>query len=338
MAIAVRLLLPLGVAVGTVLFGAGCAGAGGRVVHRAGGVTISKVDFCGWQGAYRMTNGEVELVVVPQIARIMKYSLAGGENVLWVNEETTPAAAAKPAPMEATEQWLNFGGYKLWIAPEKDWDWPPDWQLDRGPCRTAIAAGGALHLTGMPSYQHGIRFDRTITMAPTGTRVQIEQTMCNVSDRPVPGAVWEVTQAPSDCVAFVPLDPGATYRTREGGPLDEQWSRHDDMLLLKPTGKSGKLFISGGPGWLGCVRGGLIYLKSFSMPEAPTPETEAPREVYTSDIGYIELEVVGPAVTLKPGQKTSTVETWQLAPAGAADTDEALMASIKETATRLLGR
>ncbi len=337
MAISIRLVLSLSAVIGALVLAGGCARPGGHVIHRAGGVTISKGDFCGWEGAYRMTNGEVELVVVPQIARIMKYSLVDGENVLWVDAELTPASAAEPAPMEQTAQWLNFGGYKLWIAPEDDWDWPPDWQLDRGPCRTAITAGGSLQLTGMASHQHGVRFDRRITMAPTGTRVEIEQVMQNVSDRPVYGAVWEVTQVPSDCAAFVPLDPGAQYRVTKSESLDEQWSRHEGMLLLKPTGIPGKVFISGGPGWLGSWRKDLIYLKSFSMPEAPTPETEAPREVYTSNIGYIELEVVGAAVTLQPGQKAVTKETWQLAPARMPDTDEGLIATYRETATRLLG-
>lgn len=321
-----------------LLLAAGCAPLGERVVHRAGPVTITRVNFRGWKDSFRMTNGEVEVVVVPQIARIMKYSLAGGENLLWVNDELTPDRGGLQAPEHETPQWLNFGGHKLWIAPEKDWDWPPDWQLDRGPCRAILTAGGSLRLIGMASHRHGVRFDRRITLAPQGTRIEIEHIMRNTSDKSVSGAIWEVTQVKADCVGFVPLGPGAEYRTSKGGPLDEQWSRLHDMLLVKPSGTTGKVFISGPPGWLGCKRGDLIYLKAFHIADAPPPESEAPREVYTGDMGYTELEVVGPAVTLQPGTSAALKETWHLARVKPIADDEDLIAVIRETAADLLQR
>ncbi|MCK4282875.1 MAG: DUF4380 domain-containing protein [Candidatus Brocadiae bacterium] len=316
----------------------GCAGSRERAVHSTGPVTISRMNFRGWRNSYRLTNGQVELIVVPQIARIMKYSLVGGENLLWVNDEMTPDATGQQFPPPDPKKWANFGGYKLWMAPEQEKGWPPDWQLDRGPCRAPYTGDGSLHLIGMASQKHGIRFDRKITLAPHGTRVEIEQTMINVSKGPVSGAIWEVTQVKADCLAFVPMGPGATYRVSKTEDLDDQWSRADDMLLLRPSGKPNKVFISGPPGWLGCQRGEVLYLKSFDFPQEPTPETEAPREVYTSNLGYIELEVVAPAVTLEPGQRTTFNETWQLAPAVAAATDRSLVASIRARVEQLLQR
>ena len=44
-------------------------------------VTIEKIDFKGWPNSYRMTNGEVELVITGDIGpRIMRYGFIGGRN------------------------------------------------------------------------------------------------------------------------------------------------------------------------------------------------------------------------------------------------------------------
>lgn len=323
-------LVPLAL---SLCLAAGCGSVAGGS-RSAGGLSISRTDFRGWQDAWRISNGEYEVVVVPQIARIMAYGPAGGQNILWVNDALTPErpAAAPPNPKE----WQNYGGYKLWPAPEKDWDWPPDWQLDRGPCRVEATGAGSLRLIGAPSSKHGIRFDREITLAPEGSHLSIVQTAVNVSDKPITASIWDVTQVRADCVGFVPLGPGAAYRTGEGGPPDEQWSKVDDMLLVKPAGKNGKVFISGPPAWLGCKRGGALFIKAFDMASAPPPEPETPREVYTGDMGYTELEIVGPAVPLKPGETTTLNENWYLLPAGAeAATDAGLIKAVHEKAQHL---
>jgi hypothetical protein len=295
-------------------------------------VKIGRVDFLGWKDAYRISNGAFAAIVVPQVARIMSYGPVGGQNMLWVDDKLTPERGAKAAPLSPT-QWQNYGGYKLWPAPENKWGGPVDWQLDRGPCRVEVGAG-SLRLVGMSSVRHGIRFDRQITLAPEGSDLEIVQTAVNVSDKEVTTSIWDVTQVKADCVGFVPLGPGASFRSGAGRPPDGQWRRVGDMLLLKPSGKDGKLFISGPPGWLGCKRGALIYLKSFEIAATPPTEPETPREVYTSrDLDYIELEVVGPAATLKPGDATTLKETWRLLPAGPETaTDEGLIKAVHDKA------
>jgi len=319
-----------------ITFGCVASGGGGAgdedVVRQAGPVTVSRVDWLGWSDCYRIRNAEAEVLIVPQIGRIMAYGLVGGENVLWVNEALTPLRTGGQEPGSPTE-WQNFGGYKLWPAPQKDWGWPPDWRLDRGPCRVEVTPQGSVRLTGTPSDRYGIRFDREIALAPEGSRLEIIQTALNVSGKLVTASIWDVTQVKADCVGFVPLAAGAAYRTGEGGPLDEQWSRVKDMLLVKPSGKVGKAFISGPPCWLGCKRGELLFLKGFDAPDGLPPEPETPREVYTGDMGYIELEIVGPAVALNPRESTTLRETWHLLPIRAeAATDEGLASAAREHA------
>ena len=47
------------------------------------GVKVEKVDYLGWKDAIEINNGEVKLIVVPAIGRIMHYSYLDGDNILW---------------------------------------------------------------------------------------------------------------------------------------------------------------------------------------------------------------------------------------------------------------
>jgi hypothetical protein len=301
-----------GVVVCLAVGSGGCAALKAAAGQKEGNVPIRQIDYHGWEGSYLMTNGDVEVVVVPQIARIMEYRPAGGENLLWVNRELMPDYEGELSGQSNIGGWPNHGGYKLWPAPQSAWNWPPPPKLDRGPCEAEITDGEALRLTGQPDPEAGIRFDRLIRLSPSGTRLEVDQVMVNASDRPVEWAIWDVTQVPSDCVGFVPLGPGATVRAQEGEEPGEQWRRAGDMLLVRPDGTSEKVFITGRPSWLGCRIGGWIFVKAFESPAGATPEGETPREVYVGGLGYIELEVVGPSVRLEPGEQTVLPETWHL--------------------------
>ena len=99
----------------------------------------TRIDRCAWAGwaeAFRLSNGEAELVVVPAVSRILHYGLVGGPNLLWQN-----ASVAGRPPGAA--QWTNYGGSKTWIWPEHEW-------TTRSGERLAASDGPARH-----DRQHG---------------------------------------------------------------------------------------------------------------------------------------------------------------------------------------
>jgi len=301
---------------------AGCAAPRPNAVYQEGSMSITRVDYHGWPGCYRMTNGTVDVVIVPQIARIMQYGPAGGEGLLFVNEPLTPEVRGASEPTD----YPNYGGHKLWVAPQKTWNWPPDPALDRGPCRVEVLPDGALRMTGAPSPAAGVRFDRVLRLDPKGTRLQIEQTMTNVSAAPVTWAIWSVTQVTTDGTAVIPLEPGAQTRFVDDAQPAPEWRRVGDAYLLSAPDKSQKLFAPGAPGWLAYRKGDRLLLKSFQVSKTAPPEPETPREVWVGTDGFMELEFVGPQVTLTPGQATTVTQEWRFFPLGAdAATDEGLV-------------
>ena len=51
-------------------------------------VSIERVKYKRWIYRFHLNKGEFELVVVPQIGRIMHYRFIRDENILWLDLET----------------------------------------------------------------------------------------------------------------------------------------------------------------------------------------------------------------------------------------------------------
>src|SRR6516164_934822 len=74
-------------------------------------VKIEKINFKGWPNSWRVSNGEVELVVTGDIGpRIMRFGFAGGQNIF--KEFTEQLGKSGEA------EWQPRGGHRIWIAPE----------------------------------------------------------------------------------------------------------------------------------------------------------------------------------------------------------------------------
>ena len=81
------------------------------------GVKVEKVDYLGWKDAIEINNGEVKLIVVPAIGRIMHYSYLDGDNILWSDPQFHGKVLPKGMPdidEEGNFAWTNFGGDKVW--------------------------------------------------------------------------------------------------------------------------------------------------------------------------------------------------------------------------------
>lgn len=140
------------------------------------GVSVERVDYRGWPGCFRLTNGTVDVVIVPQIGRVMRYGPVGGPNLLWEN----PALAGRaPNPSPAAGvTWANFGGDKVWPWPQ-DWAgrtgraWPPPPEADQAGY-DVIMDGGTVRMTSAPLRGFDVRVVRELTLAPTGTQLTID--------------------------------------------------------------------------------------------------------------------------------------------------------------------
>lgn len=275
-------------------------------------VKVEKVDYHGWTGCYRISNPDVELIVVPQVGRVMRYGYPGKDNMLWEN----PDLAGKPSKPGI---WTNYGGDKLWPAPQSVWNWPPDYDLDGSPWKVEVIPSG-LRMTSPDSKKLKLRLMREITLAPFGTAVHFRNRMDNLGpERQL--APWQVTQIDDPYSIFLPTESTSVnprgYRLLQNSTLNpslHQVTAQGVQIKRDPRNgfKIGGLSTSGE---LTASKGMTVFhMKTKIYRSLMYPDGNCALEVFTSGDPdkYAELELLGPLVKMDPSQGAYLEVDWRL--------------------------
>jgi hypothetical protein len=294
-----------------------------------------------WRDSVLMQDDVLDLVGVPDIARIIHLSLRGQRNVLHVN----PAwlGMVQDPLMETGGRYRDFGGAKLWNAPQSGWHqgtgrWPPDYRLDSAPTQVSRTAGGGLILSGQASGESGIRFTRSLTLDRAAVTDQV--TMANTCDHATAWGTWSVLCVRPDGVVFLPVPSDATLWSGTPDriiPDNFGWKRHGDVLVLEhPSERGSKIFSTSSQGWIGyAVDHQALFITYQADAAALYPDHEASSEVY-AEAAFIELEHVGRLERLPPGASATFADRWHVVPGPPSDlTIDQQAAWMAETAQHL---
>jgi len=291
-----------------------CAGIASATVWAQ---KVERVSYKGWQDCYRLSNGTVEVVVVPSVARIMHYGFVGEPSVLWINP-ATEGAPVKPG------EWPNHGGDKAWVWPQDEWGmrvgrgWPPPSATDQVPHQVEIIKGNIVRLTSPLVAGYGVRIVRDIRLEPSGTRVHILTRLEKMRDgADFPVAAWVVAQLPAPELLLIRLHPGSTLT--EGYKLfsPDPWKavRRLEADILLPERRSDVAVK------LGCDADILAWFKSpyLVVHRSPVgnlsdfkPGDHAQIFSNSDVLPYIELEFTSPLRVLRKGESVSLEVTWEL--------------------------
>ncbi len=281
-------------------------------------VSVQKIDYQGWTGAYRLANRLVELIYVPQIGRVMRYGYVGDVNLIWENpEQLGKTTSFAPPPTD----WSNYGGDKLWPAPQKVWGWPPDPVMDSGTQKVTITADKKLRIEGQVSPKHHLSFVRTITLEAQGTGVTFDNTLVNHDKKPGQWAVWQVTQVNAPDRLRMPLYTKGSFKKgyyvfQGSAPVKEKMQiLTDEIQLTRDSVKSAKIGGDSPLGWLSADKGAIRFEVSTKRIAGKTyPDDGCSLEIYTNPdpLPYVELELLSPLTTIKPGQTLSMTTRWSL--------------------------
>lgn len=300
------------------LVGMVCAVAVSSFSARAA-VKAERVEYHGWKNAWKLTNGAVDLVLVPSIGRIIRYGKVGGPNVLWEN----PRMSGK-LPF-ASKDWQNFGGDKLWPAPQSAWGWPPDTEIDPGEHEVKLLPNGHLLVSGKASEKSGIRFEREVAMDASGSGVRIINRMINSSQKPLRWAIWEIAQVDDPQYALIPASPASIhpdgyYVFPDNKPAvapETSANTPVTILLSRNKAKSAKIGSYSERSFAYAWKSGHMFkieVEGKSAPSAAHSDAGCSQEIYTSPDPdkYVELELLGPVQELKPGERAQQVVRWKL--------------------------
>jgi len=307
------------------------------------GSEAKKAEYRGW-ASLALTNGLVEVQVVPEIGgRVIQFKL-GDFEYLWVNADL---AGKKPTPdgLGPNGAWLNYGGDKLWPAPQgwsgdQEWPGPPDAVLDGSPHAAAIVepagASAAVKLTSLEDKRSGIQFSRVIRVYGGAARVGFDSTMKNISTKVRRWGIWQVTQLNAasrtgegynkQIRCYSPTNPRSRYARGYGemfglvnnpqfglvkGPAEGEtlFRAHYQRLV-------GKAGLDNSAGWAATVDGaaGYAFVERFTYFPGKTYPDNASVEFWMSGPGQIVTGTTIADIKEDPIETPYLVESEILSP------------------------
>jgi hypothetical protein len=273
--------------------------------------------YQGWRDCYRLTNGEVELVIAPAIARVVHYGFVGEPNTLWLNPGTL-GQPVKPG------EWPNHGGDKAWIWPQEEWEvrtgraWPPPPATDQVPHQAEVVDGNVVRLTSPLVAGYGVRIVREIRLEPKGTKVHLLTRLEKLRDgADFPVAAWVVAQLPVPDVLIARLHPESALR--EGFKLFSAapWKAirklgADILIPERPTDVSAKLGCDAEI--LAWYRSPYLVVHRSRIDRLSDFQPGDHAQIYSNPdtLPYIELEFTSPLRLLRRGESVALKVEWEL--------------------------
>ena len=277
-------------------------------------VTISKTPYGGWANCYRLTNGEVEVIVTTDIGpRVIRYGFVGGQNLFKEFTEQMGKSGEKV--------WQARGGHRVWIAPEAV---PESYALDNWPVKAEVK-GDTVTLTQAVEPETGLEKQIHVKLLPNG-EVTVTHRIRNSSSKTREFAPWALTMMAQGGVGITGFPPRSKHMEvlTPSNPLvmwgftsfnDPRWIFTEKYLMLKqdPLATTPQKVALFNPQTFGAyLLGSELFLKRYTPPKGATfPDLGSSYETFTN-ADFLELETVGPLVKLPRGNTTEHVEHWSL--------------------------
>ncbi len=277
---------------------------------------VERLSYGGLENCARLSNGVIELIIPLDVGlRIVHLGFVGGDNLFYRDDPL-----AIPANRDS---WRLYGGHRLWLAPEQEGratvpDNLPIRFEDHGDFVRLIQPLEAL--TGIEK-QIDLRFEAA---APS---VEVIHRVRNQGVWDVTLALWALSVMRPGGTAIIPLPPrGSHPQDLQPTSLLALWAYTD---LSDPRFRFGRKYLfvrqdqaaalpqkigaSVPSGWVAYANGGYLFVKQFAYVEdAAYPDAGSNVEVFTN-AAILELETLGPLITLAPGGSAEYRERWALA-------------------------
>lgn len=259
------------------------------------GCTLTYKAYCGWK-TIRLSNGIIDLFIAPDLGgRIIQLRFNSRE-FFYVNSRHF-GRTYPPAENCAAAGWKNYGGSKVWPAPqgwegEGQWPGPPDPVLDGGAYAWRVLEQTprcvAVYLESAPDPYTGLTLSRDIRIFENISLIQIAHKMRNTSLRRARWAIWQVTQHAVESGLAV-YAPARRARQIYG---DENFEcagheRENGVWKLEYANRVAKFAVEVERGWLASLRPSeqIALIEEFGIfPGKPYPNG-APAEVWVNGEG-----------------------------------------------------
>ncbi len=286
---------------------------------------MEKIKFCGWK-CYKLTAGDVGVVVAPEIGGRIISLTHQGEELLFIQKEHQGETFdfSKIDALRAEKRRLGFrlwGGDKTWVAPQKEWwEGVPPLELDAGSYEIRLEGNGFMMLSPV-CRETGLQIIRRVNLDKTGT-LNLRQEVVNKGKDMVHKGIWNVTQLLRPFDVYL---PASKINLRSYHEEDLALPSHDIVVTEidgwscvpcrdKTLFKIGGIIDTGALLSLKESNGGtLAFLKTFTLDGDAEYAHFSSVEVFNAlDYDYLEVEVHAPLMHLKPGHSCQHSQEWRL--------------------------
>jgi len=298
---------------------------------------MEKINYGGWPNCYRLANDVIELVVTSDIGpRIIRLGLIDQENEFREFEETLGLVGG--------DEWRIYGGHRFWHAPE---GMPRSYQPDNGPV-SVTGRGDTLNVVQPVEPKTGIQKEIDIRLAPDEPHVTVTHRLRNHNMWAVELAPWALSVMAKGGRCIIPLPPRGAHTENllpantltmwaYTNMADPRWTWGEKYIMLRQDPaiehpqKAGAMVPNG---WVAYARAGHLFVKKFSYQVgARYPDHGCCVETFTFS-EMLEMETLGPLVSLAPDATVEYVEDWYLldgvpAPEHDADIDRDVLPRIQ---------
>lgn len=278
---------------------------------------IDYVSYGGWKNNVRLANEHAAVIVTLDVGpRVISYRAGGSENV-FKNYGEQLGGTDEP-------EWKIRGGHRFWLAPE---DEVLSYIPDNSAVRHRVSSTNEVEFAREPSLLLPIECKLTVALAADSSRVTVTHCATNTGKEPRTLATWGLSVLAPGGTEIIPLPPLGEH-PRDLLPerrmivwpytdmADPRWRWGKRFITLRQEGGAPptKLGLTHREGWAAYLLGKQLFVKTIPFIEgADCADLGCNFETF-SNHEMLELEALGPLVTLAEGDSTSHTEEWHLFP------------------------
>ena len=278
-------------------------------------VKVENTAYGGWRNCYRVTNGEVEVIVTGDVGpRVIRFGFVGGQNLFKEFSEQLGKGGE--------EKFQARGGDRVWKAPEDPF---VTWAPDNVPVEIQVTPTGLLAREPIEPLTK-LQKEIEVSMAPSGTSVKVTHRIANRSLFQLEFAPWALTMMAQGGVVVSGFPPRGHHpaNLEATNPLvmwaytnlaDPRWKFTKKYLTLRQDVNDSdpqKLGLFNPDTWAAYLLNGEAFVKRTKADPSKTyPDFGCSFETFTNR-DFLEVETLGPMTKIAPGQILELVEYWGL--------------------------
>lgn len=284
-------------------------------VYARAEVKVEKTEYKGWHNCYRVTNGEVELIVTGDVGpRIIRYGFVGGQNVF--------KEFAEQIGKTGEEKFQLRGGDRVWKAPE---DPIATWAPDNVPVEITPTPTGLVARAPVEPLSN-LQKEIEVSLAPSGTEVTVSHRITNHSLYTLEFAPWVLTMMAPGGTEITGFPPRGRHpiNLEATNPLvmwaytnlaDKRLTFTKKYLALRQdpnNSEAQKVGLFNKDTWAAYLINGEAFVKRATAdPSRTYTDFGCSFETFTNN-DFLEIETLGPMTKVAPGKTVEQVEHWSL--------------------------